>query len=66
MEGLEGLEPSTRGLRGRCSNQLSYRPVVHPVGFEPTTFWSEARRSNPLSYGCKFSDVAKRSIKTEV
>jgi hypothetical protein len=27
LEGLEGLEPSTRGLRGRCSNQLSYRPV---------------------------------------
>jgi methylenetetrahydrofolate dehydrogenase (NADP+)/methenyltetrahydrofolate cyclohydrolase len=26
LEGQEGLEPSTRGLRGRCSNQLSYWP----------------------------------------
>ncbi len=25
--------------------------MVPPVGFEPTTSWSEARRSNPLSYG---------------
>jgi hypothetical protein len=30
LEGLEGLEPSTRGLRGRCSNQLSYRPSSEP------------------------------------
>ena len=27
--------------------------MVHPEGFEPTTFCSEDRRSNPLSYGCK-------------
>ena len=26
--------------------------VVHPEGLEPTTFCSEDRRSNPLSYGC--------------
>jgi len=26
--------------------------VVHPAGFEPATFWFEARHSNPLSYGC--------------
>lgn len=25
--------------------------VVPPAGFEPTTFWFEARHSNPLSYG---------------
>src|SRR4051812_44357844 len=25
--------------------------LVRPEGFEPPTFWSEARRSNPLSYG---------------
>lgn len=35
-------EPET-GLNSR---------MVHPVGFEPTTFCSEDRRSNPLSYGC--------------
>lgn len=26
LEGLVGFEPTTRGLRVRCSNQLSYRP----------------------------------------
>lgn len=24
----EGLEPSTPGLKGPCSNQLSYRPTI--------------------------------------
>ena len=26
--------------------------MVHPVGIEPATFWSVARRSIQLSYGC--------------
>lgn len=26
MEGPVGLEPTTRGLKGHCSNQLSYGP----------------------------------------
>ena len=26
--------------------------MVHPVGLEPATFWSVARRSIQLSYGC--------------
>lgn len=28
--------------------------LVHPVGFEPTTTWFEAKYSNPLSYGCTY------------
>ena len=27
--------------------------MVHPVGIEPATFWSVARRSIQLSYGCQ-------------
>ena len=29
-----------------------YKKMVHPKGFEPLTFWSVARRSIQLSYGC--------------
>ncbi len=29
-----------------------HKKMVHPEGLEPTTFCSEDRRSNPLSYGC--------------
>lgn len=32
MEGPVGLEPTTRGLKGRCSNQLSYGPVYMYTG----------------------------------
>ena len=28
------------------------KKMVHPKGFEPLTFWSVARRSIQLSYGC--------------
>jgi hypothetical protein len=28
MEGPVGLEPTTRGLKGHCSNQLSYGPEI--------------------------------------
>jgi hypothetical protein len=32
MEGPVGLEPTTRGLKGRCSNQLSYGPACINTG----------------------------------
>jgi hypothetical protein len=31
MEGPLGFEPRTRGLKGHCSNQLSYGPVKQAV-----------------------------------
>ena len=33
--GLDGFEPSTPALSRRCSNQLSYRPVVPPSRSTP-------------------------------
>jgi hypothetical protein len=33
--GLDGFEPSTPALSRRCSNQLSYRPVVPPSQSTP-------------------------------
>ena len=46
-----GLEPTTLCLRGRCSNQLSYGPVVRPERLELPTLRFEAARSIQLSYG---------------
>lgn len=41
---LVGFEPTTFGLRDRCSNQLSYRCVL-PVGLEPTPFGLKGRHA---------------------
>lgn len=36
------------------AKRLSNILLVHPVRFERTTTWFEAKDSNPLSYGCIF------------
>ena len=45
---------------GACVDQWPWsegytREVVRPEGIEPPTLWSEARCSNPLSYGRMFT-----------
>lgn len=53
MVSREGLEPSTPGLKGPCSNLLSYRPellsVVGDRGVEPLTSSTSKTRSSQLS-----------------
>ena len=34
-----------------CQRAAERKELVRPEGFEPPTLWSEARCSNPLSYG---------------
>ncbi len=34
------------------SRESVWQKLVHPKGIEPLTFWSVARRSIQLSYGC--------------
>ena len=38
MEGPLGLEPRTRGLKGHCSNRLSYGPMLWMNNRDFTTF----------------------------
>ena len=38
MVSWEGLEPSTPGLKGPCSNQLSYQPTYVAILYY-STFW---------------------------
>ena len=47
----ETMEKETR-FEVFTSNLAKY--LVHPKGLEPLTFWSVARRSIQLSYGCSF------------
>ncbi len=52
MVSREGLEPSTPGLKGPCSNLLSYRPkllMVGDRGVEPLTSSTSKTRSSQLS-----------------
>ena len=49
MVGLAGLEPATSSLSVTRSNQLSYKPVVERIGFEPMTPCLQSRCSSQLS-----------------
>lgn len=40
--------------------------MVHPVGFEPTTSWSEAKHSIQLSYGCIYIDLLHNNFTTAI
>ena len=42
MEGLMGLEPMTPCLKGRCSNQLSYRPTHDKSNYIKYNYKSQA------------------------
>ncbi len=46
MEGPVGLEPTTPCLKGRCSNRLSYGPILWAIGeLTPYIIRSSAKKS---------------------
>ena len=46
----EGLVPLCRAYRSSLRSLRSIVKVVGAIGFEPTTSWSQTRRSTKLSY----------------
>ena len=60
MARQEGLEPSTHGLEGRCSVQLSYwrLKMVGETGFEPATSSSQNWRATRLRHSPKTGFLA--------
>ena len=57
MEGLVGIEPTTTYLRGRCSDQLSYKPVFGGPTVSRTLIPCVQGRSNSrytISPNCKW------------
>ncbi len=48
--GLNGLEPSTSRLSGVRSNQLSYRPIRHPLGFESKSLKTKQSLDNRVGF----------------
>ena len=66
MVGLIGLEPMTPALSRRCSNQLSYRPLLR-LSFEGQALAELAVVSVVASYGLpfvalRFSEVGRRMV----
>ena len=56
-EGMNLIESGRMAKKSRCVEFELKTPekgkkMVHPAGFEPTTFYSGGRRSIQLSYGC--------------
>src|ERR1022692_4157948 len=57
--GRVGLEPTTGGLRVRCSDQLSYRPSirVYPIATPAARSWQRRTGHRPRSNHIHLSDA---------